>query len=94
MNKHLTMLAVSVGIAAWVIFLFLLPWFTYSRAYLFIGGLIFVGASATLYLGWRARDSGSVMRGARSRYLLLQGIGLFCIGIVWLFLTHHFLLSK
>lgn len=95
MKKYLPiMLAVSVGIGAWVIFLLLLPWVTYSRVYMVTDGMILVAASATIYLAWRARGSGSVMHSARSRYLLLQGFGLFAIGIAWLFIAHHFLLRK
>lgn len=94
MNKYLTILAVAIGVAAWGLFLLLLPWFTYARAYLFIGCVIFVGGSATLYLAWRAFESESATRRGRSRYLLLQGIGLFGVGIAWLFVAHHILLGK
>jgi hypothetical protein len=94
MNRYLTILAVAVGVAAWGLFLLLLPWFTYARAYLFISGVIFAGGSATLYLAWRARRSDSATSGARSRYLLLQGIGLFGVGIAWLFVTHRLLLGR
>jgi|HubBroStandDraft_1064217.scaffolds.fasta_scaffold360280_1 hypothetical protein len=94
MNKYLGMFAISVGIAAWLIFMLLLPWFTYSRAYLFVSGMIFVAASSTIYLAWRARSPEGMMNSTRSRYLLLQGIGLFGIGMAWLFFTHYWLLAK
>ena len=88
------MLAVSGAIGIWVIFLLLLPWFTYSRAYIFTGGVIFVGASTALYLAWRARRANSVDATSRSRYLFFRGIGLFGIGVAWLFIAHHFLLRR
>jgi pilus assembly protein TadC len=94
MTKYLVVFAVVFGVAAWVAFLLLPPWFTYARAYLVIGGMMFVGASAALYLAWRARSLDDAARSSRSRYLVLQGIGLFAIGMAWLFITHHFLLRK
>lgn len=94
MTKYPIILAVLVGIAAWLLFVLLLPWFTYARAYLFIGGVILLAASLTLYLAWRVRGANEVLNSARSRYLLIQGIGLFGIGIVWLLVTRYCLLHR
>jgi len=94
MSTILGILAIVVGVATWAMFWLLMPWFTYSRAYLFIGGMIFVGASLTVGLAWRARGLEGFGQNARSHYLLMQGIGLFGVGIAWLFFSHYLLVAK
>ncbi len=94
MNKYQGLLAIGVGIGVWVIFVILLPWFTYSRAYAVIAGMIFVGASLTVYLAFLARSSEEVNHGVRSRYFFRQGIGLFAIGLGWLLVSRYWLLAR
>jgi len=74
MNKYQGLLAIGVGIGVWLIFVMLLPWFTYSRAYAVIAGMIFVGATLTVCLAFRARSSEEVNHGVRSATFFGKGL--------------------
>jgi hypothetical protein len=95
MNRYLLALLVGIAVAAaaLVIFRLLLPWFTYSRAFLLVTAMIFTGGAITLCLAWTARGGDSTTTSARSRYLFWQGVGLFAIGVVWL-LASRWLLHR
>jgi hypothetical protein len=86
MNKYLFALTVGVAVAvgAYIVFRLLLPWFTYSRAYLFVAAMIFTGCGITFSLAWTARAGAAATSNARARYLFRQGVGLFVVGVVWL----------
>jgi hypothetical protein len=95
MNKYLFALIFGGAVAAgaYVVFRLLLPWFTYSRAYLFVAVMIFAGCGITFSLAWTARAGAAATSNTRARYLFRQGLGLFVVGVLWIFFS-RWLLTK